>query len=119
MLIVGPKNAKSSSWFVGFHLWNWDEHPRLPLDVIFLSANKFVSATTLSKNSSSNKCKKYPCGLEPLLTQSTGPGVLIGEKSVAVGIISEAWSAIWIHWSSLFWFWVSTAADKSWEISFS
>ena len=119
MLIVGPKNAKSSSWFVGFHLWNWDELPRLPLDVIFLSTCKFVSATTVSKNSSPNKCKKYSCGLESLLTQSTGPGVLIGEKSIAVGIISEAWSAIWIHWSSLFWFWVSTAADKSWEISFS
>ena len=119
MLIVSPRNAKSSLRFVGFHLRNWDELPRLLFNLIFLSVYKLVSAITLFKNSSPNKCKKYSCGLESLLTQSTGPGVLIGEKSIAVGIISEAWSAIWIHWSSLFWFWVSTAADKSREISFS
>ena len=46
-------------------------------------------ATTVSKNSSPNKCKKYSCGLESLLTQSTGPGVLLGEKSIAVETISQ------------------------------
>ena len=80
ILIVRPKNAKSYSRFVGFHLRNRDELPRLPLDVIFLSAYKFLSAITVSKNSSPNKCKKYSYGLESLPKQSTGPGVLIEEK---------------------------------------
>ena len=60
MLTVSPKNAKSSSQFVGFHLRNGDELPRLPEDVIFLSAYKFVSpiSITVSKNSFLKKCKK-------------------------------------------------------------
>ena len=53
-----------------------------------------VDTLLWTEYSSQNKYKKKSFGLQSLLTQSTGPGVLTGENVIAVKIISEAQSAI-------------------------